>query len=111
MPLTRLDLHSSNVRVTIVLFSWFLWSLICTTQVHEDGENATYLRGKTNLSTNGKLVGVVSKPRAVLGDICSNRSALTNVVSKSDSSDNDFKKPQLLPAKCFPKKQVQDSEK
>lgn len=86
MPLTRLEALSSAISV------------------HDDGENAAMLRGKSSLSTSGKFSGAVTKQRSVLGDICSNKSTLTNVASETD-----FKKPQLLPSKIF-KKQVQDSE-
>jgi hypothetical protein len=63
-------------------------------------------RGKSSLTTSGKFNGAAIKQRAVLGDICSNRSALTNVVP-----DTDFKKPQHLPSKSVAKKQIQESEK
>lgn len=81
------------------------------TQVHDEGENAAALRGKNSLPTSGKLIGAAIKPRAVLGDICNTRTALNNVVSKADASENEFKKPHNLPSKSVAKKHVQESER
>jgi hypothetical protein len=79
---------------------------IGTLKVHDESENAAMLRSKSSLTTSGKFNGAAVKQRSVLGDICSNRSALTNVVP-----DTDFKKPQHLPSKSVAKKQIQESEK
>ena len=53
-----------------------------------DEENAVVQRGKGN----EKATGAINKPRAVLGDISSNRLALATLM-KAD--DNDFKKPSV----------------
>lgn len=81
--------------------------------VHDEGENAAVLRGKSSLQSSGKLNGAAVKQRAALGDICKNRTAQTNNVVKADASENDFKKPIHLPTKSIAvsnKKTVQDSE-
>ena len=82
-------------------------------KVQDEGENAAVLRSKGSLQTSGKLIGAAIKQRAALGDICKNRTAQTNnIVVKADSSENDFKKPILLPAKSISiKNSIHDSEK
>ncbi|XP_046448620.1 G2/mitotic-specific cyclin-B-like [Daphnia pulex] len=73
--------------------------------VHDEGENIAMPRGKSSLAPSGNFNVSAIKQRAVLGDICSNRSALTNVVSEVD-----FKKPQHVPSKSVAKKQIQEIE-
>lgn len=58
-----------------------------------DEENIVVPRGKNIVQLNEKMNGGAGlKPRAVLGDISSNRLALTNIF-KADANEHDFKKP------------------
>ncbi len=107
MSLTQV--FPSAISVIISVVSYLLELVhVCLMgwQVHDEGENAAMPRGKSSLTTSGKFNGAAIKQRAVLGDICSNRSALTNVVSEAD-----FKKPQHVPSKSVAKKQIQEIEK
>lgn len=73
-------------------------NLPSTISVHSDGENTTLLRNKNSLVA-GKALGATTKPRAVLGDICSNRPNVSNIGLKPDVNDVHFKKPAGKPLK------------
>jgi hypothetical protein len=99
----------SAISVTISVVNYLLEILhVCLMgwQVHDEGENIAMPRGKSSLAPSGNFNVSAIKQRAVLGDICSNRAALTNVVSEVD-----FKKPQHVPSKSVAKKQIQEIEK
>jgi len=106
MSLTQVFPSAILVIISVVNFLLeYVHVCLMGLQVHDEGENAAMPRGKSSL-TSGKFSGAAVKQRAVLGDICNNRSALTNVVSEID-----FKKPQHLPSKSVTKRRIQESEK
>lgn len=80
--------------------------------LRDGGENVAVTRGKLSLlSNNGKTAAQGLKPRSVLGDLSRNtRNTSTNAGSKSDGTENEFKKPVNFPAKVI-KKQAQEIEK
>jgi len=78
--------------------------------VHDEGENAvTRTKGLQVTSMSGKSQ-VLTRQRAVLGDLRNNKSAVgNNIVSKPDATENEFKKPATAPVRAV-KKLTEDLE-
>jgi len=95
MALSRLD-SLPSISVTYFL-TWI--SLLCVSIFFAlyfkvlDEENMAVPRGKNIVQPIDRINGGASlKPRAVLGDISSNRLALANIF-KTEANEHDFKKP------------------
>lgn len=117
MSLSRLEGVTANLVIGIWYSHVMCWDFshvftVKNFQLRDGGENVAVTRGKLSLlSNNGKTAAQGLKPRSVLGDLSRNtRNTSTNAGSKSDGTENEFKKPVNFPAKVI-KKQAQEIEK